>query len=113
MEEPQARFAADASLLNQVDAIVRRIVAEFCREATEVNSGDHFADLGLNSVRFVELAFVLEELFRMGYVDMAEAPRAETVEDLSRFLAGKVAAGAAALPSAEETESAARRCATA
>jgi acyl carrier protein len=63
-------------------------------------------DLGFNSLRLMELAFTLEDLFAMDPAAVSEAPATGTVADLSDYLAELVANADATLPSPEAVEAA-------
>ncbi|WP_431936217.1 acyl carrier protein [Micromonospora sp. RP3T] len=58
-------------------------------------------DLGFNSLRLMELAFALEELFRMDLESSGFVPAADTVGELCDFISARAAAGEATIPKPE------------
>jgi acyl carrier protein len=89
-----------------IDTTVRRLVGAAAPETVPLADpgASLLADLGFNSLRLIELAFVIEELFEMDTAAMAEAPPAGTVRDITDFLARKVSAGEATVPSPETVD---------
>lgn len=92
-----------------VDDVVGRMVGMFAPEPTERARPEDLLleDLGFTSLRLLELAFTLEELFMMDPATMGSAPPVGTVRDLSDFLAEKVSTGEATVPTMDAVEAAA------
>ena len=87
-------------------AVVHRLVALYAPDPS-VQVGDDdvlLGNLGYSSLRLVELAFTIEELFAMDPAVMGDAPPVGTVGDLRDFLVTKVAAGEASVPSAADVD---------
>lgn len=89
-----------------VDTVVRRMVGLFAPEPTELARPDDtlLRDLGFSSLRLMELAFTLEELFEMDPAVASEAPPGGTVSDLCAFIAEKLASGEATMPTPDAVE---------
>jgi acyl carrier protein len=94
--------------LTDEPALVRRRVDEVVLQLVDAYAPDSAAparpddtlldDLAFSSLRVVELAFAIEDLFAMDSAVMAEAPPVGTVTDVSAFVFDRVAAGEAFLP---------------
>jgi len=91
-----------------VETIVRRMVGHFAPEPTALADPDALLldDLGYSSLRLLELAFTLEDLFSMDPATMGEAPPVGTVGELVAFLDERVAEGAASVPPMENVDEA-------
>ncbi|GAA0572115.1 hypothetical protein GCM10010172_65810 [Paractinoplanes ferrugineus] len=107
MTNSTAETADDPSVRATVHETVVRVVSAWAPDpAMAVRSEDHLMDnLEFSSLRLVELAFILEELFVMDPATMGEAPPVGTVGDLAAFLLEKVVGGDAELPDADSIDS--------
>jgi acyl carrier protein len=87
-----------------VDEVVRRAVGTLAPDptATIVASQRLVDDLGYDSIRLVELSFLLEELFGLDSSVMDDAPPIRCVADLQQYARHLVREGRATLP-ADET----------
>lgn len=87
---------------DQVDLAVRRLVGVFAPEPVAlVDPATTLLDeLAFNSLRLIELAFVLEEIFEMEASTMGEMAPAGTVADVRDFVLEKVSTGEARVPPA-------------
>jgi acyl carrier protein len=82
-----------------VEAISRAVGALAPDPQPRVELGQHLiADLGYDSLRMVELSFLLEELFSMDSSAMDDVPTVSTVGDLVEYSAKMVGEGKAVLP---------------
>lgn len=92
-----------------LDASVRALVRELAGELAPVSSSQPAQpeqvlrdELGYDSVRQVELTFVLEELFGFDSQVIEDAPFMDTVGDLEEFTLKMISQGNAAVPSVSD-----------
>jgi acyl carrier protein len=83
-----------------VDDLTRRAVARLAPDPTARVRPEHLlvADLGYDSLRLVELTFLLEELFDLDSTAMDDAPPINSVADLQRYARRMLADGRATMP---------------
>jgi hypothetical protein len=107
MTGTEASIEAGPVLRSAVDDVVLRVVGEWAPDPTvPVRLTDRLLDdLDFSSLRLVELAFIMEELFEMDPAAMGEAPPVGTIDDLCAFLLDKVAAGEAEVPALDVVDS--------
>ncbi|MBE1582281.1 acyl carrier protein [Nonomuraea angiospora] len=96
------------ALRPKVDDVVQRMVGMFAPEPSEHAHLDArlLEDLGFDSMRLLELAFNLEDLFMMDPASMGEAPPVGTVSELCEYLTEKVCTNEATLPAMGAVEAA-------
>jgi hypothetical protein len=87
------------------DAVVRLVGAMAPVPVAPVEL-DHalIGDLGYHSLRLIELAFVLEDLFTTASTAEPEYPLVGTVRDLVDYVTGRLAAGDGVVPSREDVD---------
>jgi len=102
MAEPEEGTAVQDAPRAWIDDVVARIVGRVAPdEPSEVGPDDMLvADLGYNSILFIELAFALEELFQLESLTFEDVPPTGSVRQIQEYIAEKVAAGSAVAPSA-------------
>lgn len=93
------------------DALVRSLIREFVGELAPVADSRRAGpqqilrdELGYDSVREVELTFLLEELFGFDSLVIEEAPAMETVADLEEFTLEMISQGRATAPSQSDVD---------
>lgn len=91
-----------------VRELIRKLVGEIAPPGSpEVQPGHNLRDeLGYDSVREVEIAFSLEELFGFELFVVEDSPVMETVGDLENFTLDMIAQGRATVPARSETDGA-------
>jgi acyl carrier protein len=91
-----------------VRELIRKLVGEIAPSGSpEVQSGQVLREeLGFDSVREVEIAFLLEELFGFESFTVEDAPDMETVGDLENFTLDMIAQGRAKAPTRSEIDQA-------
>jgi acyl carrier protein len=95
---------------NNADSLVRELIRKLVSEiappgAPEVQPGLSLRDeLGYDSVREVEITFVLEELFGFETFVVEDSPVMETVGDLEDFTLHMIAQGRATLPTRSDID---------
>jgi acyl carrier protein len=101
-------FAARGPGQSSVDDVVQRMVGRFAPEPPErAQPGDRILeDHGFDSLRLLEMAFALEDLFQLDPASLGEAPPIGTVSELGDYLAEKVATGQATVPDMADVEAA-------
>jgi acyl carrier protein len=89
-----------------VDAVILRLVDSLAHDgARAATLADLLLeDLGFSSLRLLELAFMIEDVFQLDPDEVGEAPPAGSVQELCDFVAGKVAAQVATVPSMDIVE---------
>jgi acyl carrier protein len=89
-----------------VRELVRKLVGEIAPPGfREVQPGHTLREeLSFDSVREVEIAFLLEELFEFDSFAVDESPEMETVGDLENFTLDMIAQGRAKVPSRREID---------
>jgi acyl carrier protein len=95
---------------NNEESLVRELIRKLVREiaplgSPEVQPGHTLRDqLGYDSVREVEITFVLEELFGFETFVVEDSPVMETVGDLENFTLDLIARGRATVPTRSEID---------
>lgn len=95
---------------NNEESLVRELIRKLAGEIAptrvpEVQPGWSLRDdLGYDSVREVEITFVLEELFGFESLVVEDSPAMETVGDLEDFALNMITQGRATVPTREEIE---------
>jgi len=89
-----------------VRELIRKLVGEIAPSGPpEVQPGDSLREeLGFDSVREVEITFVLEELFGFESLVVEDSPVMETVSDLEKFTLDMIAQGRATVPTQGEID---------
>lgn len=89
-----------------VRGLIRKLVGEIAPPGSpEVQPGHTLRDeLGCDSVREVEITFVLEELFGFESLVVEDSPVMETVRDLENFTLDMITQGRATVPSRSEID---------
>jgi acyl carrier protein len=90
----------------QVRELIRKLVGEFAPTGSPEVRPEHILrdDLGYDSVREVEITFVLEELFGFESLVVEDSPVMETVGDLEEFTLDMIAQGRATIPGPGEID---------
>jgi acyl carrier protein len=96
-------WANDYSL---VRGLIRKLVGELApRGSPQVLPGHALREeLGFDSIREVEITFVLEELFGFESLVVEDSPALETVGDLEDFTLDMIAQGRAKVPTRSEID---------
>lgn len=99
---------ASANEESFVRELIRKLVGEIAPPGSpEVQPGHILREeLGFDSVREVEIAFLLEELFAFESFAVEDSPDMETVGDLENFTLGMIAEGRARVPTRSEIDQA-------
>ena len=89
-----------------VRELIRKLVGEMAPPGSPaVQPGHTLRDqLGYDSVREVEITFVLEELFGFETLVVEDSPAMETVGDLENFILDLIASGRATVPTRSEID---------
>lgn len=87
----------------QLRETIATLVGEFAPNAVETVHPEHtfIEDLGYDSLLLVQFSFILEELFELEPMSLNDAPPIRDVADLQDYMAEKVKAGEATVPSPE------------
>jgi acyl carrier protein len=87
-----------------VRELIRKLIGEIAPPGSpEVQSGHNLREeLAFDSVREVEIAFALEELFEFEPFAVDNSPDMETVGDLENYILEMIAQGRAKVPSRSE-----------
>jgi acyl carrier protein len=95
--------AGEESLVRE---LIRKLVAEIAPPGSpEVRPGHSLREeLSFDSVREVEITFVLEELFGFESLAVEDSPGMETVGDLENFTLDMIAQGRATIPTRSEID---------
>jgi acyl carrier protein len=98
--------AASTNEESLVRELIRKLVGEVAPPGSpEVQPGHTLRDeLGYDSVREVEITFVLEELFGFEPLVVEDSPVMETVGDLENFTLDMIAQGRATVPARSEID---------
>jgi acyl carrier protein len=98
--------AVSADEESLVRELIRQLVGEMASPGSpEVRPGRALREeLGFDSVREVEITFVLEELFGFESFVVEDAPVMETVGDLENFTLAMIAQGRATVPTRAEID---------
>jgi acyl carrier protein len=99
----EAASSNDESLVRE---LIRKLVGEIAPPGSpEVQPEQTLRDeLGYDSVREVEITFVLEELFGFESLVVEDSPVMETVGDLENFTLAMIAQGRATVPTRSEID---------
>jgi acyl carrier protein len=94
---------ADRTAEQQLRDAVRTVVGNIAPEHSGPAEPEQrlVLDLGYDSLRLVELAFVFEELFGLDPEAMDDAPAFDRVVDIEAYLWDRVRGGRARVPSGE------------
>jgi acyl carrier protein len=97
---------ASANEESLVRELIRKLVGEIAPPGSPEVRSDHTLrdELGYDSVREVEITFVLEELFGFEALVVEDSPVMETVRDLEKFTLDMIAQGRAAVPTRSEID---------
>lgn len=89
-----------------VRELIRKLVGEMAPPGSpEVRPGRILRDeLGFDSVREVEITFILEELFGFEALTVDDSPEMQTVEDLEIFTLDMIAQRRATVPTQSEID---------
>jgi acyl carrier protein len=89
-----------------VRELIRKLVGEIAPPGSPEVRPEHALrdELGYDSVREVEITFVLEELFALESFVVEDSPVMETVADLESFTLGMIAQGRATIPTRSEID---------
>jgi acyl carrier protein len=89
-----------------VRELIRKLVSEMAPPGSPEVQPEHILreELGYDSVREVEITFVLEELFGFESFVVEDAPVMETVGDLENFTLAMIAQGRATVPTRAEID---------
>jgi acyl carrier protein len=98
--------AVSADEESLVRELIRQLVGEMASPGSpEVRPGRALREeLGFDSVREVEITFVLEELFGFEWLAVEDSPQMETVGDLENFTLDMIAQGHATVPARGEID---------
>lgn len=99
----EADSADEESLVRE---LIRKLVGEIAPQGSPAVQPVHILreELGFDSLREVEIAFALEELFEFEPFAVDNSPDMETVEDLENFTLEMIAQGRARVPSRGEID---------
>lgn len=97
---------ASANQESLVRDLIRKLVGEIAPPGSpEVRPGHSLREqLGYDSVREVEITFVLEELFGFEPLAVEDSPGMETVGDLENFTLDMIAQGRATVPTRSDID---------
>jgi acyl carrier protein len=98
-----AAWANDSLLVRE---LIRKLVGELASRGSPEAQPEHTLreELGFDSIREVEITFVLEELFGFESLVIEDAPALETVGDLEDFILDMIAQGRAKVPTRSEID---------